>query len=122
MQLAISKNTGRGITIIGEAGVGKSRLIHEFSTWLKTLPQEVLVLKGRTYQHLSQIPYTLVRDLISTFLGIQDNDPATVAEEKLIHGLYQFLAEEDEEEIRKHTLKLAELIGKIFSDYRNRTH
>lgn len=110
LQLAINNQTGRSIMVVGDAGVGKSRLIHEFSTWVNALPQEVHVLKGRTYQHLQQIPYSLIRDLIATFFGIQDNDPASIAEEKLIHGVSQFI-DESEEEIQRRSAIMAQLIG-----------
>ncbi len=110
LQLAISNKTGRAITVVGEAGVGKSRLIHEFNVWLKTLPQEVHVLKGRTYQPMRQIPYALFRDLLATLFGIQDNDTAVVARQKWFQGMAHYMTLE-EEELQKRALALARLMG-----------
>lgn len=110
LQLAISNRTGRAITVIGEAGLGKSRLMHEFILWAKSLPEPVQELKGRTYQHMRQIPYALFRNLLSTFFGIQDNDPASVARQKLIQGMEQHQPG-DTEDARQRAFTIAQLLG-----------
>ena len=76
LQQAVQGRVGHVLTIIGDAGVGKSRLIHEFNNWVRALPYEVPVFKGRTYQQISQLPYGLIRDMLATYFGIQDSDPA----------------------------------------------
>lgn len=110
LQLAMSHHSGRAMTILGEAGVGKSRLIHEFGVWVKSLPQDVQVLKGRMYHHTRQIPYILFRELLATFFNIQDNDPASVAREKLLQGMAGYW-QLDEDELRKRAFAIAQLIG-----------
>src|SRR5215203_132707 len=37
----------RIVTVLGEAGVGKSRIVHDVENWLARLPTEVWVLRGR---------------------------------------------------------------------------
>jgi predicted ATPase/class 3 adenylate cyclase len=110
MQLAMRGNHGRAITIMGEAGVGKSRLIHEFEQWVEELPEPVLVLKGRVYLQARQIPFALLRDLFGAYFAIQDNDPALVVEEKLLQGFARYLTL-DAEELRQRVVVVSQLLG-----------
>lgn len=107
----VSERRGKVIAVVGDAGVGKSRLIHEYQNWLRNLSEDIPVLKGRMYQQVRQLPYALIRDLIATYFGIQDNDPPLVAEEKLVRGMSQIMGREDDEEIRKEAQVIAQLIG-----------
>ncbi|MCB8941595.1 MAG: AAA family ATPase [Ardenticatenaceae bacterium] len=110
LQQATEKRVGQLLTITGDAGVGKSRLVHEFNNWVRTLPYEVPVFKGRTYQQISQLPYGLIRDMLATYFGIQDSDPPAVAEEKLVQGMGQFMGQVNDE-IRTKANVIGQLIG-----------
>ncbi|VAW42073.1 Adenylate cyclase, partial [hydrothermal vent metagenome] len=110
LQRAVKERIGQILTISGDAGVGKSRLIHEFNNWIRALPYEVPVFKGRTYQQISQLPYALIRDMLATYFEIQDNDPAAVAEDKLLQGMAQFLGQENDD-VRMRANIIGQLIG-----------
>ena len=107
---AVKERVGQILTISGDAGVGKSRLIHEFSNWIRALPYDVPVFKGRTYQQIRQLPYALIRDMLATYFDIQDNDPALVAEEKLVLGMSQFMGQENDD-VRMRANVIGQLIG-----------
>jgi len=79
------------VTIVGEAGVGKSRLLYEFENWIALLLEKITYFKGRADEKRSSLPYFLIRDLFSFHCGIQDSDPASVAREKLEHGITHFM-------------------------------
>jgi class 3 adenylate cyclase/tetratricopeptide (TPR) repeat protein len=81
----------RMITVVGEAGVGKSRLLDEFTAWLDRQPGLVRYFKGRARQETAGLPYALLRDLFAARFGIADSDPATVARAKLVSGILGFL-------------------------------
>ena len=110
LQQAVKDRVGQVLTISGDAGVGKSRLVHEFNNWVRALPYEVPVFKGRTYQQISQLPFGLIRDILATFFEIQDNDPPAVAEEKLVQGMGQFMGQENDD-VRVRANVIGQLIG-----------
>lgn len=101
---------GQMVTIMGEAGVGKSRLLHEFNSWIKSLPQNLQVFKGRTDRRWSQLPYSLIRDLFTSYFNVQDSDRALVAEEKLFQGMRQVVPQTDSE-VRSRVRAIGQLIG-----------
>ena len=65
--------------VIGEAGVGKSRLLYEFENWLELRPERILYFKGRSTPNTRHVPFSLFRDLFAFRFDIRDNDSATVA-------------------------------------------
>jgi len=80
-----SAQTGRGrlITVVGEAGVGKTRLVREFSRWQEAFPVKATLFQGRTDQRLMEVPYGLLRDLVIDHFGIDEGDRAKQIEAKL---------------------------------------
>ena len=48
------------LTIVGEAGIGKSRLLREFQKWAELLPQNVRWFSGRAAAEMAGLPFSLV--------------------------------------------------------------
>ena len=101
------------INIVAEAGTGKSRLLYEFTRWLEVQAQPMHLFKGRATQESAQIPYALLRDIFSFSFGIQDNDSAAVARQKLESGILSYI--KDEETATLYTHFIGHLIGLDFS-------
>ncbi len=74
---------GRGqvVGIVGEPGVGKSRLLFEFHQRLGG--QRVTYLEGRCLSYGSTIPYLPVLDLLKAYLQIEKHDDGQQIREKL---------------------------------------
>lgn len=79
----------RWLTVVAEAGLGKSRLLYEFDDWVELLPDRIAYLKGRATPNTQNQPYALLRDLVAFRFRIQEEDPPAAVQEKLVQGLAQ---------------------------------
>jgi ABC-type oligopeptide transport system substrate-binding subunit len=89
-------------TIVGDAGVGKSRLLHEFDIWAEALAEQYYFFKGRALQEMQRLPYSLIRDLFAFRFLIEDTDPLPVAREKLEQGVTIAPGDGEESQMRAH--------------------
>jgi ABC-type oligopeptide transport system substrate-binding subunit len=75
------------VTIVGDAGVGKSRLLYEFEKWIKLLPEEVRYLIGRATPEAETMPYYLARSIFAHRFEIRESDSAAQVREKFHTGV-----------------------------------
>ncbi len=71
------------VTIVGEPGVGKSRLLHEFRMVIDDRPDLVWWRQGRCLSYGDGIAFWALGEIIKAQAGILDSDDATTAGEKL---------------------------------------
>ncbi len=65
----------RAVIITAEAGVGKSRLLHEFTRWLAGGPRPPTVLSADAGPRSALQPFGLIRDAIANLVGVGESDP-----------------------------------------------
>ncbi|KRT65268.1 MAG: adenylate/guanylate cyclase, partial [Candidatus Rokubacteria bacterium CSP1-6] len=72
---------GRVVTIVGEAGIGKSRLVWELRT---RLPAGTMAwVEGTCVPYGQSTPYLPVIDIVRALLGLADGDPEREMDRKL---------------------------------------
>jgi class 3 adenylate cyclase/tetratricopeptide (TPR) repeat protein len=81
--------TAHWVTVVAEAGFGKSRLLYEFEDWLRVQPHEVRLLRGNATEQHRTVPFALVRDMVFLRFEIAEDDPPEVARRKLHDGLVE---------------------------------
>ena len=84
---------GKVLAIVGEPGVGKSRLIAEFRS---TLPAAMDRMTARCASFEQSTPYALIADFIRGAFGIHAADEEPVARTALEEGLRRYSYEPDE--------------------------
>ena len=118
LHTAFEEGEGQVVTISGEAGVGKSRLLYEFENWIELLPpsQGVRFFQGRSRQEAQGLPYSLLRDLFAFRFQILDDDIGELARQKIEAGFCEVFGEDEEAFMRAHIL--GQLLGFDFKRQR----
>ena len=80
-ELAEAERSCRLFTILGPAGIGKSRLVHEFVAWLG---DRATVLRGRCLPYGDGITFWPLVEVVKDAAGLTDRDSADEARTKIL--------------------------------------
>ncbi len=114
VEVVVHNQKSQFITVVGEAGVGKSRLLDEFENWLEKQPTTILLFKGRATLDTLDLPYALLRDLFVSHFEILDDDLVPAVRKKIADRFREALGEEKEYEMKAHFV--GQLLGYDFRD------
>lgn len=110
-EAVVAKRTLSLVTIVADAGLGKSRLMLEFEHWLDLRPEAVGLFHGRAQPYSSNVPYGLLRDLLAWRFEILDSDTQAAAQVKLAKGFRTLFGDRTQEQ----TALIGQLIGLDYS-------
>ena len=83
---------GQAVSIVGEAGVGKSRLLYEFRKAVAN--EDILFLEGKCLSYSRGVAYYPITDILKANFGIEDQDPDSEIVAKVKTGLTVMGADE----------------------------
>jgi class 3 adenylate cyclase/Tfp pilus assembly protein PilF len=102
------------VTLVGQAGVGKSRLLHEFRSRVEALGENAPALReGRCLPYGSGVVYWALSEVIRVDAGILDEDTAEQAWEKIKEYACNLLLDDeaDREPVERRSALVARLLG-----------
>ena len=103
------ERTTRLLSIVGVAGVGKSRLAWEFFKYLDGVTEPIWWHRGRCLAYGEGVAYWALNEMVRMRAGIIENEPPESARAKLHKSVEEFVP--DAEERRWVEPRLAHLVG-----------
>ena len=108
--------TGSGariLVVVGEAGVGKTRLLGEFERWAERDATHPEILLGRATTATLAAPYGLLRDIFARRFGILGSDSAAAARDRFEAAMVAAFTGDAAGPMRAHLI--GQLIGYDFA-------
>ncbi len=103
------------VNVVADAGLGKSRLLHEFHAWIESQPVAAWRFLGRAHPQTQDQPHGLLRDVLARHLRIADADSMEFATRQVENGIAPLFEPDAGPEIAtSHAHVLAHLIGLDF--------
>ncbi|MBA3737106.1 MAG: AAA family ATPase [Actinobacteria bacterium] len=84
------------VTIVGEPGIGKSRLVHELSTHIEAMPDLIAWRQGRCLPYGDGVSYWALGEMVKAEAGILETDPDGDATAKLDRTVTELITDVDE--------------------------
>jgi len=100
------------VTVVADAGIGKSRLLYEFAAWSEARTESFFIFRGRATPQTQGQPFGLLRDILAWRFQIADDDSIETARRKMEQGIVPLFLDDDGPELSEgHAHLLGHLIG-----------
>ncbi|MEA2509920.1 MAG: hypothetical protein QOG21_2002 [Actinomycetota bacterium] len=111
---ALHESSVQLVTVVGEPGVGKSRLLLEFSSFVEQQPEDAVWRQGRCLPYGEGITFWPLSEIVKAQAGILESDGIEQASTKLEAAIEEFI--EDPSEREWFRARVAPLVGAMSSD------
>jgi tetratricopeptide (TPR) repeat protein len=101
---AVDESETQLVTVVGDAGLGKTRLLYEFASWAELRPKMYFIFRVRATPAMTNRPYALWREMLSFRFEILDDDSPEVVRKKMESGVVDLIGESGE---------IAQLLGHL---------
>jgi class 3 adenylate cyclase/tetratricopeptide (TPR) repeat protein len=91
------QNEPQLVTLVGEPGIGKSRLVHELFVHIEGMPDLITWRQGRCLPYGDGVSYWALGEMVKAEAGILETDPDGEAAAKLDRSVTELITEEDEQ-------------------------
>lgn len=106
----------RFVMLVGDPGLGKSRLLHEFRSWTAGRAVAPINIAGRATPSTQSQPFGLLRHVLAVLLRIRESDSMSLARRKLERSVVGLLmTQEGLPQAEAHAHLIGQLIGLDFS-------
>jgi class 3 adenylate cyclase/tetratricopeptide (TPR) repeat protein len=105
----VREATPQLVTIVGEAGIGKTRLVREFRTLIEDQPELVGWRQGRCLPYGEGVTFWALGEVVKGHAGILESEEPAEAAAKLAQAVDQVVLDAAEQEWLKR--RLAPLVG-----------
>src|SRR5581483_3509111 len=92
------RKSARVVSIVGAAGVGKSRLRWEFDKCVDGLVDFVSYHSGRCLSYGDGVAYAALAEMVRQRFQVAEDDPPDIASARLVAGLDELIADATERE------------------------
>lgn len=110
---AMTEGTAAAVLVTGSAGIGKSRLLHEFLEWVHKREEETAILYGLGDSLSAGAPFAMLGQAIRRYAGIKETEPLEERQKKLAVCVAKSVAPETQTQV---TMFLAEIAHAAFPD------
>ncbi|MBK8987965.1 MAG: tetratricopeptide repeat protein [Chloroflexi bacterium] len=101
----------RATAVVGEAGIGKSRIRREFVAWMAETQPQTRILSGTGYPHTRTTPYSLLAEVMRSLFTVGRDVGVDTAVTQLSSHLHNLQPTLDDTEFRYQLGSLAGVLG-----------
>ena len=84
------------VSVIGEPGIGKTRLVEELCAYVEEMPELITWRRGRSLSYGEGVAFWALGEMVKAQAGILESDSARVAEAKLAEAVAAVVVDEQD--------------------------